>query len=82
MLWNVLICSDWTFVTWSALFAKNLGQNIFVNGTDFIGAHAWIGLWTVSTDYLKMHWYALHSRRYVALSCSATSSGAFKFFGK
>ncbi len=53
MLWNVLLCSDWTFATWSALFAKTWVKIFSLLALISLGAHAWIGLWTVSTDYLK-----------------------------
>lgn len=41
------------FVQWSSLFS-GIGMRIFsLMALLSLGAHCWIGLWSVSTDYLK-----------------------------
>ncbi len=47
-----LLCNDVTFESWSALHAM-LPMKIFnMLAVIALGAHAWIGLWCVVTDYV------------------------------
>ena len=47
-----ILCNDVTFDTWSALHAE-LPMKIFnMLAILALGAHAWIGLWCVVTDYV------------------------------
>lgn len=49
----LLLHPDLTFAQWSALF-ETIWMRIFTLLTLFsIGIHSWIGLWSISTDYLK-----------------------------
>ncbi|QJQ95783.1 MULTISPECIES: succinate dehydrogenase, hydrophobic membrane anchor protein [Halomonadaceae] len=41
------------YVTWSGLFAQTWMRIFSLLAFISLAAHAWIGLWTVSTDYLK-----------------------------
>lgn len=41
-----------TYASWSALFAKTWVKVFSLAALLSIAAHAWIGLWSVSTDYL------------------------------
>lgn len=44
---------DLSYTAWSGLFA-NTGMKIFtVMALVSLSAHAWVGMWTISTDYLK-----------------------------
>ena len=53
LLGYLVTSPDLTYAQWSNLFAST-GMRIFSLLTLLaIGAHAWIGLWTVSTDYIK-----------------------------
>lgn len=42
-----------TYVQWQGLFKCHLTQIAFVIALISLSLHAWIGLWTVTTDYLK-----------------------------
>ncbi len=53
ILGYLIASPDLTYATWKALFS-NAAMRIFSLGALVsLGAHAWVGLWTVSTDYLK-----------------------------
>ena len=53
LLGVVFFTSNMDYAAWSALFSHT-GVRIFsLLALIALGAHAWIGLWTVSTDYLK-----------------------------
>lgn len=41
------------FAAWSALFEQTWVRVFSLMALISLGAHAWIGLWTVSTDYIK-----------------------------
>lgn len=41
------------YATWSGLFAQTWMRIFSLLAFVSIAAHAWIGLWTVTTDYLK-----------------------------
>jgi succinate dehydrogenase / fumarate reductase membrane anchor subunit len=41
------------YVTWSNLFAQTWMRIFSLLAFISLAAHAWIGLWTVTTDYLK-----------------------------
>ncbi|MGK0440555.1 MAG: succinate dehydrogenase / fumarate reductase membrane anchor subunit [Pseudohongiellaceae bacterium] len=57
----LLVCSP-DYQTWKALF-ENTAMRVFSAASILsIAAHAWVGLWSVSTDYLNER----------ALGCKAT----------
>ena len=41
------------YASWSALFAPTWMKVLTFVASLFIAIHAWVGLWIVSTDYLK-----------------------------
>ncbi|WP_110655662.1 succinate dehydrogenase, hydrophobic membrane anchor protein [Salinicola halimionae] len=41
------------YATWSGLFAQTWMRIFSLLAFISMAAHAWVGLWTVSTDYLK-----------------------------
>ena len=41
------------YASWSALFAPTWMKALTFLAACFISIHAWVGLWIVSTDYLK-----------------------------
>ena len=49
----MLFSGDLNYDTWSALFAKTWVRIFTLMALVSLGAHAWVGLWTISTDYLK-----------------------------
>ena len=48
----VFFCPELNYATWSALFACTWMRIFSLAAVLSIAAHAWIGLWSVSTDYL------------------------------
>jgi len=49
----LLFSSDLNFTSWSNLFEKTWVRIFTLMALVSLGAHAWVGLWTISTDYLK-----------------------------
>ena len=41
------------YATWSALFEQTWLRVFSLMALISLGAHAWVGLWTISTDYIK-----------------------------
>ena len=50
----LLTCSP-GYLEWKALFAQTWMKTFTLAAILSIAAHAWIGLWSVSTDYLVKH---------------------------
>jgi succinate dehydrogenase / fumarate reductase membrane anchor subunit len=50
---GVLFFSPMDFAGWSEMFSKTPVRIFSLMALLALGAHAWIGLWTVSTDYIK-----------------------------
>tara|TARA_R110001592_G_scaffold59905_3_gene182043 strand:+ start:61312 stop:61659 length:348 start_codon:yes stop_codon:yes gene_type:complete len=44
---------DLTYTQWNALFDQTYIRIFSLMALLSFGAHAWIGLWTISTDYIK-----------------------------
>ncbi|MDX5299377.1 MAG: succinate dehydrogenase, hydrophobic membrane anchor protein [Gammaproteobacteria bacterium] len=53
LLGFILCASPLDFPTWKALFEQTWMRIFSLMALVSLGAHAWIGLWTVATDYLK-----------------------------
>lgn len=53
MIGFLLFNPDLTYAQWSGLFDSTLMRIFSLLTLLSFGAHAWIGLWTVSTDYIK-----------------------------
>ena len=49
----ILFTPDLTYAAWSGLFAKTWVRIFSLLALVSLGGHAWVGLWTISTDYLK-----------------------------
>lgn len=48
-----LLHPDLTYVQWSGFFEGTCVRIFSLLSLIALGAHAWVGLWTVSTDYIK-----------------------------
>jgi succinate dehydrogenase / fumarate reductase, membrane anchor subunit len=59
------------YATWSALFQCTLMRIFSLLALLSLAAHAWIGLWTVSTDYMKATGVRLVFQAVVALGLFA-----------
>lgn len=44
---------DLTYSQWNALFEQTCVRIFTLLALLSFGAHAWVGLWTISTDYIK-----------------------------
>ncbi len=49
----LVINPDLTYTQWNALFEQTWVRIFSLMALLSFGAHAWIGLWTISTDYIK-----------------------------
>ncbi|MBL4585373.1 MAG: succinate dehydrogenase, hydrophobic membrane anchor protein [Pseudomonadales bacterium] len=49
----LLLNPELTFTQWSGLFETTWVRIFSLLSLISLGAHAWVGLWTVSTDYIK-----------------------------
>lgn len=49
----LLSAPEINYASWSALFGDTWMRIFSLMALISIGAHAWIGLWTISTDYIK-----------------------------
>ena len=45
--------SELTYEVWKGLFSQGWMKIFSLMSLVALGAHAWVGMWTVSTDYLK-----------------------------
>jgi succinate dehydrogenase / fumarate reductase membrane anchor subunit len=52
-LLGFFVTTDVDYQSWSALFDQAWFKIFTLLALLSIGAHAWVGLWTVSTDYIK-----------------------------
>lgn len=53
ILGYLVINPDLTYGQWNALFESTCVRIFSLLALLSLGAHAWIGLWTISTDYIK-----------------------------
>ncbi|PID42208.1 MAG: succinate dehydrogenase, hydrophobic membrane anchor protein [Proteobacteria bacterium] len=53
LLGYVFLGADITYEMWSDLFSRTWMKIFSLMAILSLGAHAWIGMWIVSTDYLK-----------------------------
>lgn len=47
------LTTDVSYDSWSALFGQTWFRIFSLLALLSLGAHAWVGLWTVTTDYIK-----------------------------
>ncbi|WP_339805829.1 succinate dehydrogenase, hydrophobic membrane anchor protein [uncultured Marinobacter sp.] len=67
-LLGFMLTTDVTYDAWAGLFGQTWFR-IFSLGTLIaLGGHAWVGLWTVTTDYIK----ATALRFLIQAACGAT----------
>ncbi len=52
MLGYLFFCSDITYTQWSELHSQTWMRIFSLLALFSLGAHAWVGMWTISTDYL------------------------------
>lgn len=53
LLGYLVLNPDLTYTQWSGLFDCTPMRIFSLLALFSIGAHAWVGLWTISTDYMK-----------------------------
>ena len=52
LLGYVLFNPGMTYVEWHGLFSNNAMRIFSLLALVALGAHAWVGMWTIATDYL------------------------------
>lgn len=52
-LFGFMLMTDVTYDSWSALFSQTWFRIFSLMALLSLGAHAWVGLWTITTDYVK-----------------------------
>jgi len=52
-LLGFVVSTDLTYETWAGLFSQNWFRIFSLAAFIALGAHAWVGLWTITTDYIK-----------------------------
>ena len=62
------LTTDVDYQVWSGLFSQTWFRILTLLTLISIGAHAWVGLWTVTTDYIK----AMGPRFIVQAACGLT----------
>lgn len=67
--YSIYNITDFNFVSWSALFKPIWFQILTFLFVVAISIHAWVGLWIVSTDYLKIPALRHGFQLIVLLSC-------------
>lgn len=67
-LLGFILTTDVTYESWSGLFGQTWFRIFSLMMLVSLGAHAWVGLWTVTTDYIK----ATAPRFLVQAACGAT----------
>lgn len=50
----LMFASEFTYAQWAALFSGTFMRIFTLMAILALVAHAWIGLWSVSTDYIKI----------------------------
>ncbi len=71
MVGYFLTVSDLDYITWVTLFQCTWMRIFSLLALLSLAAHAWIGLWTVSTDYMKSTGVRLVFQAVIALALFA-----------
>ena len=53
----LLIQGDISYADWQSLFAQTWMQIFTLLALLSTCAHAWIGMWTIGTDYIREHYF-------------------------
>jgi len=53
----LLVTPDLDFMTWAAFHGGTWMQLFSTLAVLALAAHAWIGMWTVGTDYIREHYF-------------------------
>ena len=53
----ILLSGEMTFDAWRALFSETWMQIFTLLAILSTCAHAWIGMWTIGTDYIRPHYF-------------------------
>ena len=48
-----MLATDVTYESWNAMFSQTWFRIFSLMALVSLGAHSWVGLWTITTDYIK-----------------------------
>ncbi|WP_404363068.1 succinate dehydrogenase, hydrophobic membrane anchor protein [Marinobacter sp.] len=48
-----MVFTDITYESWMAMFSQTWFRIFSLMALVSLGAHSWVGLWTITTDYIK-----------------------------
>ena len=57
LLGYLLLSADLTYASWKELFEQTWMRVFTLLAILSICAHAWIGMWTIGTDYIRAHYF-------------------------
>lgn len=66
IVWSLLCAPDLGYEQWKALFGQTPVRVFSLLALISLVAHAWIGLWAISTDYLVEHVLRIKTNEFVA----------------
>jgi succinate dehydrogenase / fumarate reductase membrane anchor subunit len=61
LLGCILLQGEMTYASWRGLFDATLMQVFTLLAVASIAAHAWIGMWTIGTDYIREHYFGVRA---------------------
>lgn len=68
LVFYLLLHSDFNYLQWQHLFETSWMRSFSLLALLSLVAHSWVGVWTISTDYIKLLWLRLMFQIIIILS--------------